>query len=96
MITVGPIIEWDAAGTSRIHAATDEPATVTVEVAQTQFFRTLCRPTKFTVRPSSARRNFSHGWVVDASRPASLLLGYIRQVCALVAPRRPGASAAEP
>jgi len=46
-------------------------------------------------RTSSARQNFSHVWVVDASRPASLLLGYIRPVCALVAPRRPGASAAE-
>ena len=42
-----------------------------------------------------ARRAEPAGSPRDASRPASLLLGYIRQVCALVAPRRPGASAAK-
>ena len=30
----------------------------------------------------------------DASRPASLLLNYIQTVCAIVAPRQPGASTA--
>jgi hypothetical protein len=44
---------------------------------------------------SASSQNFDHVWAADPSRPAALLLGYIRRVCALVAPCRPGASSTE-
>jgi hypothetical protein len=54
----------------------------------------ISRPIQ-TVRCSSAvRQNFNQHLADDPSRPAALLLGYIRQVCALVAPCRTGASSA--
>jgi len=37
---------------------------------------------------------FNQHLAADPSRPTALLLGYIRQVCALVAPCRTGASSA--
>jgi hypothetical protein len=40
---------------------------------------------------SASSHNFRQVWAVHASRPASLLLGCIRRVCALVAPRMAGA-----
>ncbi|HJX52899.1 MAG TPA: hypothetical protein VJ801_09055, partial [Polyangia bacterium] len=46
-------------------------------------------------RASVSGQNFGHVWAADPSRPAALLLGYIRQVCALVATCRPGGSSTE-
>ncbi|HEX7500839.1 MAG TPA: hypothetical protein VF524_11140, partial [Polyangia bacterium] len=43
---------------------------------------------------SAVRHNFNQHLADDPSRPAALLLGYIRQVCALVAPCRTDASSA--